>query len=108
MEPIVFLYVTAPNMGCAEKIADALVGEQLAACVNIHGEMNSVYRWGGKVCRSREIPLIVKTTQIAAAGARERIIAIHPDETPCVAAIPIEAASSSEPFIDWISQSVGS
>ena len=49
MSGIVFLYVTAPNSENAARIARALVEEKLAACVNIHAEMRSVYEWDGKV-----------------------------------------------------------
>lgn len=102
MADIVFLYVTAPNSETAARIARALVEEKLAACVNIHGEMRSVYEWDSKVQTQFETPMIVKTTAAAAGAARDRILALHPYEEPCVAALPIKREGSSAPFLDWI------
>jgi periplasmic divalent cation tolerance protein len=47
MTGIVFLYVTAPNAETAARIGRTLIEEKLAACVNIHGEMRSIYEWEG-------------------------------------------------------------
>lgn len=102
MADIVFLYVTAPNAETAARIARTLIDEKLAACVNIHGEMRSFYEWDGQTQMQLETPLIVKTTMAAAGAARDRIIALHPHDEPCVAALPIVREASSAPFLDWI------
>lgn len=102
MADIVFLYVTAPNSETAGRIARTLVEEKLAACVNIHGEMRSVYEWDGKVEFQLETPMIVKTSVAAAGAARDRILALHPYDEPCVAALPVAREGSSAPFLDWI------
>lgn len=106
MSGIVFLYVTAPNAETAARIARALVEEKLAACVNIHAEMRSVYEWEGKVEIVLETPLIVKTTEKAANAARDRIVELHPYGEPCVAALPVAAEGSSHSFLDWIAGAV--
>lgn len=102
MSGIVFLYVTAPNAETAARLARALVEEKLAACVNIHAEMRSVYEWEGKIEIGLETPLIVKTTDAAATAARDRIVEIHPYGEPCVAALPVATDGSSASFLDWI------
>jgi len=102
MADIVFLYVTAPNAETAARIARALVEEKLAACVNIHGEAHSIYEWEGQTQMQPETPLIVKTTAAAAGAARDRIVALHPFDEPCVAALPVAREGSSAPFLDWI------
>lgn len=102
MSGIVFLYVTAPNAETAARIGRALVEEKLAACVNIHAEMRSIYEWEGKVEIGLETPLIVKTTAKAANAARDRIIELHPYGEPCVAALPVATEGSSHGFLDWI------
>lgn len=102
MSNVVFLYVTAPNSETAARIARTLVEEKLAACVNIHGEMRSVYSWEGKVEIGLETPLIVKTTKTAAGAARDRILALHPHDEPCVAALPVCAHGSSASFLAWV------
>ena len=102
MTAVVFLYVTAPNAETAARIARALVEEKLAACVNIHAEMRSVYEWEGKVELGLETPMIVKTTAAAAPAARDRILALHPYAEPCVAALPVAEDGSSASFLAWV------
>lgn len=102
MTDIVFLYVTAPNPETAARIGRALVEEKLAACVNIHAEMRSVYQWDGRIEIGVETPMIVKTTAVTADRARDRILALHPHDTPCVAALPVAADGSSAAFLDWV------
>ncbi len=57
------VYVVCSDLAEAERIADALVAERLAACVNILGAVRSVYRWQGQVERADEVALIAKSTQ---------------------------------------------
>lgn len=102
MTDIVFLYVTAPNSETAARIARTLVEEKLAACVNIHGEMRSVYTWEGKTEIALETPLFVKTSAAVADKARDRILALHPHDEPCVAALPVSPEGSSAGFLNWI------
>lgn len=102
MPEIVFLYVTAPNSETAARIARTLIEEKLAACVNIHGEMRSVYSWEGAVEIGLETPLIVKTTAAAAPKARDRILALHSHQEPCIAALPVSPEGSSEGFLRWV------
>ncbi len=104
MSNIVFLYVTAPNAETAARIARTLIDKKLAACVNIHGEMRSVYEWDGAIEFKLETPLFVKTTAAAAPAARDEIIALHPHDEPCVAALPILRQGSSAGFLDWIAK----
>jgi len=59
----IVVLVTAANGEEATRLADMLVGAHLAACVQILPEMESVYRWQGKIEREAEILLIAKTTK---------------------------------------------
>ncbi|MBT8472544.1 MAG: divalent-cation tolerance protein CutA [Marinicaulis sp.] len=99
---VVFLYVTAPDADVADQIAETVIADKCAACVNILPGMRSVYEWGGKVECAEECVLIVKTTAAAAPAARDAIINAHPFDTPCVAALPVDPAGSSTAFLDWI------
>ena len=102
MNEVVFLYVTAPDEAAAAAIAETLVGESLAACVNIFPRIRSVYRWKGAVERSGEAALIVKTTAAKAAAARSAIERAHPYETPVIAALGVDGVRSGAAFLDWI------
>jgi len=52
---------TCPDAACAERIARALVEEELAACVNILPPMRSIYRWKGKIEDATEQLLVIKS-----------------------------------------------
>jgi periplasmic divalent cation tolerance protein len=94
------VFCTCPDETCAERIATALVEEQLAACVNRIPGVASTYRWQGKVCRDSEQLLLIKTTRGCFEALRERIIALHPYELPEVIAVDI--VHGSAPYLDWI------
>src|SRR5947207_8549219 len=66
----------------AERIAQALVGERLAACVNVAPGLVSTYRWKGAVAKEEELLLLIKTRaeRVEELGARLR--ALHPYELP--------------------------
>jgi periplasmic divalent cation tolerance protein len=102
MTGIVFLYVTAPNAETAARIGRTLIEEKLAACVNIHGEMRSIYEWEGSVELHLETPVFVKTTETTADRTRDRIFELHPHETPCVVALPVSARGSSGDYLRWV------
>lgn len=92
--------VTASSNEEAELIAEALVGERLAACVSIAGPVRSVYRWEGVVERSDEQLLIIKTRGAVFEALAERVRELHSYTTPEVIALPIEAGSAS--YLGWL------
>lgn len=98
------VFLTAPNGEEATRLADLLVGAQLAACVQILPEMESVYRWQGKIERQSEILLIVKTTAGKFADLEREVRALHSYETPEIVAVPIVAGSN--PYLEWLTASV--
>lgn len=91
---------TCPNRRAADRIARALVGERLAACVNIVPVARSVYRWRGRVESAREFLLVIKSLKRAYARLEKRLRALHPYELPEVIAVPI--ADGSRPYLAWI------
>lgn len=103
MADIAFLYVTAPDETTAHRIGAKLIEEDLAACVNILGRIQSLYKWDGEIRDDAETAMIVKTA--APAAARDRILALHPYETPAVVALGISPEGSSPAFLDWIAKS---
>ncbi len=95
---------TVPDMQVAERIADTLVGEQLAACVNIVPGITSVYRWQGKVERDAELLLVIKTTSTTWPDVEQRIGALHPYELPEIIAVPIQTGQAD--YLQWINDSL--
>lgn len=102
MTAITFLYATAPDQDLAEGIALALLEQGRAACVNVIPGIRSIYLWNGAVERSDGVAMIVKTTASQADAACDLILAMHPYETPTIAALPVDERMSSAPFCNWI------
>ncbi len=90
---------TAGSRAEAERIASTLVGERLAACVNI-APVTSVYRWRGAVERAEELLLVVKTRRGTADRVAARIRALHSYELPEVIVLPIEGGAPD--YLAWI------
>jgi periplasmic divalent cation tolerance protein len=80
-------------------IAEALVTERCAACVNITG-VNSFYCWKGELCRDREALMIIKTTSDRADAVMARIREMHSYELPEMIVIPVEGGYS--PYLRWL------
>ena len=102
-QPII-VFMTAPNVDEANLLADMLVDKRLAACVQIMREMESVYRWQGKVERQREVLLIAKTFSSKFVEIEKEVIKLHSYETPEIVAIPLSAGSG--PYLEWLGASL--
>lgn len=94
------VYVTTASSDEANHIAEAVVGERLAACANILPGMTSVYRWEGEVKRDNEVVLLLKTCAAHVERLTERVVALHAYECPCVVALPIVGGWPA--YLHWI------
>ena len=83
-------------------IAEILVNEKLAACINIIPEVQSVFRWKDKVDNAPENILIIKTTLNLYDILERRIKELHPYELPEILAVPIEKGLTE--YLDWVSE----
>ena len=95
---------TAGSREEAQKIAQALVERKVAACVNIVGPIESVYRWKGAVESSEEFLLIIKTTGAAYERVRDLIRLLHSYELPECVQLSIEDGLPN--YLEWIGESV--
>ena len=102
-DPIV-VFLTASSVEEATRLADLLIGAHLAACVQILPEMESVYRWQGKIERQSEILLIAKTIAAKFADLEREVRALHSYETPEIVALPLVAGST--PYLEWLANSL--
>src|SRR5262245_24515316 len=94
----------APGNDTAEQIARALIDERLAACVNLHAPMVSIYRWKGAVEKDNERQLVIKTTRGALPALEKRLRELHPYELPEL--IVISAAGGGDKDLEWVRQAV--
>ena len=102
-DPLVVL-ITAGTREAASQIAEKLVEEKLAACVNIIPQIESIYRWEGKICRDQELLLIAKTDRDHYKNLEAAVLAIHSYTTPEVIALPITHGSA--PYLKWLTDSI--
>ncbi len=96
--------VTCPSRAAAGRLARALVRAQVAACVNVVPGVTSLYRWRGRIERSAEVLLIIKTTRAQVEALRREVVAHHPYEVPEVLALPVSAGH--RPYLAWVRASV--
>ena len=95
----VFVYSTLPDKVSAAQIADTLVSAGLAACVNIHGPMTSVYKWEGKLETALEFALFIKTRRALADQVIAAARKLHPYTLPCFLILPIEGGNAD--YLGW-------
>lgn len=100
MSPCYQVSTSIDSEAGAARIADALVTERLAACVQISGPMASVYSWKGSLERAEEWLCTAKTSEAALPVVMQRIRALHPYEQPEILATLIAAGDPG--YLDWI------
>lgn len=86
----------------AREVASTLIGEKLAACVQVSGPIDSFYTWKGKVESQTEYRMLIKTSADLEDALRERFFELHPYETPQWLVLTSKAAKS---YGDWIIES---
>lgn len=97
----VIVLTTLPPGHDAAAFARALVEERLAACVNIQAEMESVYRWQGRIEQDRERQVVIKTRAARIDALLGRVEELHPYDVPELLVIPVLAGS--ERYLSWVS-----
>lgn len=98
--PYRLVLTTCPDTDVANRIAQALVKERLAACVNVLPAMQSVYRWRGNVESASEHLLLIKIRTADYAAVEQRIRALHSYELPEVIAVPLVGGLTA--YLAWI------
>ena len=95
----VFLYTTLPHDTAARAIAAELVQTKLAACVNIHAPMTSIYEWEGKLESGPEVACFIKTREELVAKVMAAVRKRHPYDVPAMLVLPIIAGN--EDYLSW-------
>lgn len=101
----IVVYVTAPNEDEAAAIAKTLVGERLAACVNIVRPIRSVYMWQGKIEDDTEVLMIMKTQAFLFDRLCRKVKELHSYSVPEVIALPV--VSGSDDYLAWLRHVTG-
>ena len=98
----VVVLVTCPTRQAGVRIAERLVQQQVAACVNLIPGLTSIFTWQGKRERVREVLLVIKTTARRFRALERAVRAAHPYTFPEIIALPILAGH--RPYLRWIEQ----
>jgi periplasmic divalent cation tolerance protein len=105
MKPLIFkiVLVTAPDLKSARRLARAALAARLIACANLVPKIESHYRWQGKLERSAEVLVIMKTTRARLAALEKLIVARHPYDTPEFVVLDVTAGAKK--YLGWLSNS---
>ena len=95
---------TCPDETVAKNIAQQLVTEKLAACVNIVPNITSIYSWQGDLHCDSEVQLLIKTDENTFAALNERINQLHPYDVVEVIALNIQQGDKH--YLNWITNSL--
>ena len=96
--------VSCASLGEARRIGRSVVEKRLAACANVWGGVESIYRWKGKVERAREVLVIMKTTAIRLKELEREVKRMHSYDVPEFVALPIVAGSRE--YLKWLVESI--
>ena len=100
MSEVVLVLSTVVDDERAEVLARTLVDERLAACVNLHAPMVSIYRWKGQVERDTERQLVIKTTRGRLPALEARLRELHSYEVPELIVISVDEGSAA--YLGWV------
>ena len=98
------VWMTASSDEEAYRLAESLLKEHLAACVNCVPKVESHYWWKGKIEHSSETLLIVKTTSQAVPHLIRRVKELHSYSTPEIIGCTITEGSAE--YLKWLNDSV--
>ena len=98
----ILVLTNLPDPQSAAQLAEKLIGERLAACVNILAPCTSMYRWQGKLETAQETPLLIKTLRVHYGKLEQAIRTHHPYELPEIIAVPVERGLPE--YLGWVVQ----
>lgn len=102
--PYIVVFITSANAQEAKKIAQSLLIQKKAACVNIIPGLNSFFWWQGRIDSAKEVLLVVKSQAKLLPGLIKLVKAIHRYSLPEIIALPITGGHKD--YLEWIVQSL--
>lgn len=95
---ILSVTTTLGSLGDAKALAQEILSQRLAACVQVEQELTSLYRWKGELHEETEVRLVIKSLPGCEAALQALFAQHHPYETPQFLAITLRA---SEGYAQW-------
>ena len=100
----IIIFITAGTKKEAHRIADLLLNERKAACVNIVPEISSLFWWQDKLDSAQESLLIVKTKASVLNEIVRLVKELHSYDTPEIIALPI--VGGNQDYLEWIGKEI--
>jgi periplasmic divalent cation tolerance protein len=100
MSELRVLVTTFPSAEKAESVAQQLVQQRLAACVNLLPGVKSIYSWKGELCSDTEVMALIKTNAAGASALMAALAELHPYEVPEMLLLTPEQVSAS--YEAWV------
>jgi periplasmic divalent cation tolerance protein len=100
MDEGLVVLTNVPNLTVAKTVARYLVGQRMAACVNIQPGVKSYYHWKGVIRQANEVTLLIKTTRERYPDVESAIKALSPNELPEIVALPITQGLPA--YLEWV------
>ncbi|TAK97619.1 MAG: divalent-cation tolerance protein CutA [Verrucomicrobia bacterium] len=97
------VFITAPDLKTARKLARAALTARLIACANLLPHIESHYRWQGKLECGNEVLLVLKTTRSRLPALERLILAQHPYDTPEFLVLPVNGGAKK--YLAWLAES---
>ena len=97
---VLLVLTTCGDAETAAELAESLVSQRLAACVNALNGVTSTYRWEGKTERADETMLVIKTTPERYDAVEAQIRAISTYELPEIIAVRPEGGLDA--YLEWV------
>jgi len=104
-DQILLAISTFPDAETANRIAQTLVEEKLAACANLIPAVHSIYRWKEKIEAASEVMVFFKTTQDRLEAFDEKLRSLHPYEVPELLSVKIDGGSRD--YLRWVIDNCG-
>ncbi|KAF5739773.1 hypothetical protein HS088_TW12G00983 [Tripterygium wilfordii] len=102
--PSIVVYVTVPNKEAGKKLAESIVKEKLAACVNrVPGMLLFCLKSCPNIQTDSEELLIIKTRQSLLEALTDHVKGNHEYEVPEVIALPITGGNIQ--YLEWLKNS---
>ena len=104
MTDFIQITTTTPSKSAAQAIANALVEQRLAACVQVLGPISSTYWWENKIETAKEWLCVIKSSKNLYETTEQAIVALHSYETPEILVTPVIAGNAR--YLAWIDESL--
>ena len=104
-EKILLALSTFPDRETTQRISNQLVTERFAACANIFPNVESIYRWKGKIESGNETLVLFKLSEDRQSAFQDKLRSLHPYDVPEIIFVPI--AGGSPEYLRWVVENCG-